>query len=185
MSWHRQAELSLGPRQSQLSPSAAHLACPAAQDGPAQGGEFLLTAQSTRSKRGRTHSRQNQLPVPRPTAPFRQIVRPQPIPRPNRVCRQISLQAQRKRCFDHTLAAQIHGGRCSIRLWVWPLMVAVNVLAIQARGSTMFVLQVSISHATAARFSAPASAPATRAFFGSRPRGGASLPRGKAAPSPP
>jgi hypothetical protein len=41
----------------------------------------------------------------------------------------------------------------------------VSVFASQAWGSTPFILQVSMSEAMTAQFSAPASCPANRAFF--------------------
>jgi hypothetical protein len=72
---------------------------------------------------------------------------------------------KRKRCADHTLATPFQGSRSSIWLCLWPLTMAVSVFSSHAWGSTAFILQVSISEAMTAQFSAPASWPANRAFF--------------------
>jgi hypothetical protein len=67
--------------------------------------------------------------------------------------------------------AQFHGSRLSIWLCLWPWTMAVSVADSYAWGSTPFILQVSISEAMTAQFSAPASWPAKRAFLRFRAMG--------------
>ena len=56
---------------------------------------FIRQHESCKAKAVILHRRQNQFPIPRTTAPFRQMVRPKPIPRRNPVYRYAGLQAFR------------------------------------------------------------------------------------------
>lgn len=87
------------------------------------------------------------------------------------VCSRLTAQDRRsvwllrKHCPNHTLSESFHESRSSIWFSLRQLTIATSVAASRAWGSTPFILQVSMSEAMTARFSAPASRPVKRAFF--------------------